>query len=201
MYDYYGVYASCRDAAWRCQIDFDMRKLPIKLISAAQRAGIRVKRNSEVGELRRGEAGASIYTDGQWIIVYDDRLPACEARMVLAHELGHILLGHAYKYADYRFDTGNKKLKSEREADMFAIRLLAPACILHELGITKAADIALICDIPYSVAAERAKRMMVLEERSRFYQSTLECKVRDKFSEFIENTRNNINGHSFTTHE
>ncbi|MBQ8249164.1 MAG: ImmA/IrrE family metallo-endopeptidase [Clostridia bacterium] len=189
MYDYYGVYAACRDAAWRCHLDFNMRRLPIKLLYLTRLAGIRVICDSKVKELRQGEVGASIYVNGRWSIVYDDRMPICESRMVLAHELGHILLGHEYKYSDYRFFAENKKLKSEREADMFAIRLLAPACVLHELGALDTKTIAELCEIPEKAAQDRAKRMQILEKRSRFYQSELEKRVYENFREFIENSR------------
>ncbi len=191
MYDYYGVYTACRDAAWRCHIDFNMRRLPIKLLSVTRLAGIRVICNSRVKELRCGEEGASIYANGQWSIVYDDRMPIPKSRMVLAHELGHILLGHEYKYSDYRFFSESRKLKSEYEADMFAIRLLAPACVLHELGALDAKTIAELCDIPEKAAADRAKRMQVLEKRSCFYRSELEKRVYENFREFIENSRQN----------
>ncbi len=189
MYDYYGVYTACRDAAWRCLLDFNVRSLPVKLMSATRLAGIRVIRDSNVNELRRDESGASIFLDGRWSIVYDDRMPICESRMVIAHELGHILLGHEYKYSDYRFSKSGKKLKSEYEADLFAIRLLAPACVLHELKITDADKIAKLCEIPKKIATERAKRMEILEERSRFYHSELERKVYENFREFIEDHR------------
>lgn len=189
MYDYYGVYTACRDAAWRCHLDFNIRRLPIKLLSITRLAGIRVICDSTVKELRRGEVGASIYANGRWSIVYDERMPICESRMVIAHELGHILLGHEYKYYDYRFSDQTKKIKSEYEADMFAIRLLAPACVLHELGITDTETIAELCDIPIKAASARAKRMKVLEKRSRFYKSELEQRVYENFRDFIENSR------------
>lgn len=188
-YDYYGIYRSCRDAAWQCQIDFDIRCLPVKLKSATSRAGIRVLRNSQVGELRGEEAGASIYCNGNWYIVYDDTLDTIQSRIVIAHELGHILLGHEYKYAELRFGHVNKKLKCEREADMFAVRLLAPACVLHELGVVEATDIAQLCQIPQHVAAARARRMKVLEARGSYYSSPLECEVCEKFADFINEKR------------
>lgn len=189
MYDYYGVYTACRDAAWRCHLDFNIRRLPVKLLFITRLAGIRVICNSDVKELRRGEIGASIYVNGRWSIVYDESMPICESRMVIAHELGHILLGHEYKYSDYRFSTQSKKIKSEYEADMFAIRLLAPACVLHELKVTDAVTIAKLCDIPMKAALARAERMKTLEKRSRFYESELEQKVYENFREFIEISR------------
>ena len=187
MYDNYGIYTSCRDAAWRFLIDFNICSLPVKLRSAARMAGIRIVRNSHVKELRHNEVGASIFLPSkEWVIVYDDTLKATEARMVIAHELGHILLGHEYKYSEQRFAYDGKKLKSEREADMFALRILAPACVLHEMRAISASQICNICDIPITHAAARAKRMCLLEKRDCFYRSDLESKVRDNFQKYID---------------
>lgn len=185
MYDFYGVYASCRDAAWRCLRDFRVGTLPVSLVSIARCAGISVKKNSLVNELREGEYGAGLCISGKWIIVYDDSMDRSRARFVVAHELGHIFLGHEYKYSERRFVGSDKKIKSEREADMFAIRLLAPACVLHELGAVTAEDIAIYCDIPIVDAQKRARRMRTLESRSCFYLNRLEREVADGFKAFI----------------
>lgn len=187
-YQYYGVYRSCRDAAWRCCIDFGIDRLPVKLMAAARHMGIHVVRNSGVHELREGEFGASIYNFDHWVIVYDDSLPAEESRMVLAHELGHILMGHEYKYASRRFISSGKQ-KSEHEADMFAIRLLAPACVLHELNVLDADGIAALCRIPHDAAVKRAARMRTLEARQKFYQSKLETEAMNGFLPFIAEKR------------
>ncbi len=192
MYDNYGIYASCRDAAWRFLIDFNICSLPVKLKTAAKMAGIRIVRNSDVKELRGNEVGASIFLPSkEWVIVYDDALKVNEARMVIAHELGHILLGHEYKYSEQRFAYDGKKLKSEREADMFALRILAPACVLHEIGAVNAGKIYTVCDIPIKHAAARAKRMATLEKRNFYYKSELESKVRDKFQKYIDQLTDN----------
>jgi len=193
-YDYYGVYRSCRNAAWRFLSEMNIDRLPVKLIAAAHHLDIQVKRESDVGILRKGEYGASIYRNGHWIIVYDDTLPAPQSRIVLAHELGHILLGHEYKYADMRFSekgTGSRKIKCENEADMFAIRLLAPACVLHELGALNADRIESLCLIPHEAALTRAARMRELEQRGKFYADPLESEVRKCFDGFIRTLKNN----------
>ena len=192
-YDYYGTYRSCRDAAWRCLLDFGIDCLPVRVMSAARQMGIHVVRDSDVRELRPGEAGAGIYNDGRWIVVYDDTLPADEARLVLAHELGHILMGHEYKYADRRFE-GGRKLKCEREADMFALRLLAPAFALHELQAFDEKAIASLCQIPKSAAKSRALRMAELEKRGKYYTSGLEKRLRERFEPFISKSRSSIDG-------
>ncbi len=189
MYDFYGIYTSCRDAAWRCQIDFETRSLPIKVLPLARSAGIAVIKNSAVNELQKNESGATIRYRGNWFIIYDDTLPNNEARMVIAHELGHILLGHEYKFEKHRFGSATRKLRCEKEADMFAIRLLAPACVLHELGVLNADELSNLCEIPLECATSRAARLRELEVRSQFYKSPLEKKVYDLFSDYITEYR------------
>ena len=61
MYDYYGVYKSCRDAAWRCHIDFCICSLPVSLLSLAHAAGIRIIKDSDACELRENESGAGFF--------------------------------------------------------------------------------------------------------------------------------------------
>ena len=184
-YDFYGIYASCRDAAWRCHIDYYIRSLPVHLKPIAKSSGIRIIKNSEVNELKKNEAGASLFVGGNWIIVYDDSLDITDARLVIAHELGHIFLGHEYKYSGERFLSEGDKLLSEREADMFALRLLAPACVLHELRVFSPEAIAELCCIPVSAAKRRAKRLAELEKRQCFYKSELEVKVAEGFKPYI----------------
>ncbi|MBQ8510786.1 MAG: ImmA/IrrE family metallo-endopeptidase [Clostridia bacterium] len=189
MYSFYGIYSSCRDAAWRTQLDFNVNALPVQVIGIARMAGIRVLKNDAVSELKPGELGVSIYDGSSWTIIYDERLSVPDARITVAHELGHIFLGHAYKYAGCRFDSdrgeNGSKLKIEREADMFALRLLTPACVLHELHITDAHGIAALCGIPLAAARDRARRMKVLENRCRFYTSPLERQVIGCFDDFV----------------
>lgn len=181
MSDFYGVYAHCRDSAWRCLIDFDVRELPVKVVAIARRAGIRVVKDSDVGELRQDEYGASIKCADSWTIVYDDSLPAEESRFVIAHELGHIFLGHDCKYSGDATIIDERKLRSETQADMFAERLLAPAFALHELEITDADGIRGLCKLPPGAAKRRARRMELLEERGAFYASPLEKRLYSRF--------------------
>ncbi len=183
---FYGVYRSCRDAAWRCQLDFEVCRLPVKVIEIARVAGIRVVRNSSIDELRTGELAVSIFDGRVWTIVYDDRLDTMTVRFVTAHELGHIFLGHEYRVGERRFAFTGQKLALEREADMFAVRLLAPAFALHELGAIDAESISALCQIPLELARERAKRMSLLERRKSYYKSPKEKQLYDKFKAFFE---------------
>ncbi len=187
-YNYYGVYTACRDAAWECLCKCKIDRLPVKVIDTAKQMDIRVVRNSFAQMLEQDESGVSLYFQNRWIIVYDDSLPTEQKRIVLAHELGHICLNHDCKYAD-GLAHGERKIKSEREADMFAIRLLAPAFALHELHVLDAQGIASLCGIPMDVARERAAQMAKLESRGQFYKSPLERKAKQLFMPYIEETR------------
>lgn len=169
--------------------DFGIDCLPVRVMSAARQMGVHVIRNSDShGELRSGESGAAIFYSNRWHVIYDDSLPAEEARFVLAHELGHILMGHDYKYAEARFES-SRKIKCEREADMFALRMLAPAFALHELQVFDAKTIAALCRIPESAAKGRALRMAELEARGKYYTSALEGRLRDRFEPYLAEAR------------
>lgn len=75
---------------------------------------------------------------------------------------------------------------------MFAARLLAPACVLHELQALSAEQIAKVCNISISAAEVRAERMQVLEARNKYYLHPLERQVRQQFEQFIEEYRSKM---------
>ena len=87
---------------------------------------------------------------------------------------------------DIKYRTFAKRDEEEQEADMFAARLLAPACVLHELHATTATEIAKICNISMQAAKNRAERMQVLEARNKYYLHPLEQQVRKQFEDFIK---------------
>lgn len=59
---------------------------------------------------------------GRYLVFYDDNKPNSRINFSLAHELGHILLGH--------FD-GQTPHRIEREADRFAITLICPLPVVY----------------------------------------------------------------------
>ena len=73
----------------------------------------------------------------------------------------------------------------------FAARLLAPACVLHEIGATNASDIQKLCRISAQAAEYRAERMRELEQRGRFYTSPLERQLIRKFESYIDIVKRN----------
>lgn len=186
----YGKYKNARNAAWRCLIDFNISELPVRPSLIANAAGIKVIENRVVHELAPHESGVSIFDGSQWYIVYDDENTNQRCRFTIAHELGHIFLGHELTkgYHARTFDT--TKPATEQEADAFASRLLAPACVLWALNLHTAEEISRLCDISYTAAQIRAERMELLYKRNMFLTSPLERTVYKNFEGFIkENLR------------
>ena len=139
----------------------------------------------------------SLRVEGKWhIFVRDHALDDSRRRYAVAHELGHLLLG-----AETRsiapgvrcFDGGDNQgdlIENDPEptdyaADIFAIRLLAPACVLHELGVDTMGDIMALCGLPPKAAALRAERMKLLNTRNVYYVNPLERQVRNAFRPWL----------------
>lgn len=190
-YSYY-KYRQARDAAWQCLIDTSACSLPVKTLKIAAFFGIKVIRNSDADLLEPSEYGCSIVDEnGNWTIVYEDSDTPGRIRFTVAHELGHILLGHEIEsgFGHYRRIVRNKPM-TETQADEFAARILAPACVLWALNITSAAGIERVCGISHQAALYRARRMRVLTERGKFLTSPLERKVFEAFQPWIEQQKN-----------
>lgn len=138
--------------------------------------------------LAPSEYGCSIVDEqGKWTIIYEDSDPKGRIRFTLAHELGHILLGHELVagFGHYRkINTGRPVC--EQQADEFAARLLAPACVLWALEATTTEKIAAVCGISRTAAEYRAKRMAVLQSRNKFLSHPLEQQVYTAFLPWIE---------------
>lgn len=65
--------------------------------------------------------GAAVMLDGKPYILCEKNRSREETRYIIAHELGHILLGHL----SFRREHGNRPLDMELEANIFAAVLLA----------------------------------------------------------------------------
>lgn len=183
----YGIYKKARNASWQCLIDYKITELPVNVKNIAQQANIKILNNSDVNILKPLENGISILRKNKWFIIIDDENTIQRCRFTIAHELGHIFLGHPLRDGEYhtrKFDINRPQ--TESEADIFASRLLAPACVLWGLNLHKAEDIAKYCNISITAAKIRAERMELLYERNKFLLSSLERQVYKQFENFIE---------------
>lgn len=188
----YGIYQNLRDAVWLCLIENDIKTLPIPIIGIAKKYNIEVLKYSQVNKswLKTSESGTTIFIKDKIYIIYRDSELVQRCRFTIAHELGHILLGH--KLIDGRhfrkFDISKPEI--EIEADMFASRLLAPACVLWGLDLHTADEIAKVCNTSKQAAQMRADRMEILYKRNKFLISPLEREVFNNFRDFINQNKN-----------
>ncbi|MBE6684372.1 MAG: ImmA/IrrE family metallo-endopeptidase [Ruminococcaceae bacterium] len=189
---YYKIYTDIRDAAWQCLIDNNIDSLPVDVLKIARQSNIDVKKNSRIKILLSDEYAKAFYNGEKWIIVYNDRNDVPVSRFAIAHELGHILLGHVKTYAKYATieDIGIKP-KAENQADTFALRLLCPACILMELDLHSPEEISAFCRVPTHLAQKRSDRMKELYKKNKFFSNNLEIEIRKNFNIYLSATKEN----------
>lgn len=205
----YKQYKKIRDLTWQLLIDFHITELPVQVAPIIRQLGIGLYTYREnrlciaqlgLTDFMEETDGFAMFFDGKHRIFYDDSKTRGRIRFTLAHELGHILCDPAFKQMqseDIIKSAGTKAdaLSVETQANMFAVRLLAPACVLHELGLATAQDIARVCDLSLPAAEFRLRRHLALEERNRqlksrqgqgcYYISSLEKQVQQQFAPYI----------------
>ncbi len=207
----YKRYTEIRDADWQLILDLKIKELPVKISEILSVLGIKAytyKENYrnlvhfELEDVMKSCDAFTLHLNGQYIIFYDESKLPERIRFTLAHELGHIILGSGFKQTQTGMlittrnsEPSENDSPEETEANMFAARLLAPSCVLHELKLFTAEDIMKYCDITKTAANFRLKRLMLLETRNErflrerghgcYYISPLEQKVRQQFDEYI----------------
>lgn len=186
----YGVYKNVRNASWQCLIDCKITSLPVPISYICELYHGKVVNNSEVCKLKNSESGRVYVIDGYPYVVVNDNESVQRIRFTIAHELGHYLLGHLGSDIT-NLNRGYDSIKpiQETEADMFAARLLAPACVLWGINAQTAEQISEVCSISHTAAKIRAERMEVLRKRGKFLTSPLERKVYQQFENYIQNNR------------
>ena len=194
-YAAYGRYCGYRDAAWRCLRDYDVDRLPVDVRRIAADSGFRVVTDAELHVLRPGERGVAYFDGVRWSIVTDGRQTVESMRYTVAHEMGHIFLGHGMETGEMALAAPDRLMRPqltavhEQEADRFAIRLLCPACMLWALDLHTAQEIAATCRVPLEIAKKRASRMTTLYKRNCFLKSELEREVFGRFEGYIREER------------
>lgn len=181
----YRDYKNSRDLAWRVLINENIRELPVKVVRLCKQMGIRVV----IFTPETDSDGFSTVVDGLATIFVSDQCSRERQRFTVAHELGHILLGHVGEYELVNREPSRGDNPIEQAANVFASRLLAPACVLWALDARTPEQIAGLCQISRQSAAFRAERMEVLYQRNRFLTSPLERQVYQQFRDFIDRSK------------
>ena len=181
----YTKYKVSRDLAWQILLQEGVTELPVKIGPLCKQMGIAVRYYSPNDD----NDGMSTIVNGRARILVSDRCIQTRQRFTAAHELGHILLGHVGQYQLVNREPTRGDNPIEQEANVFASRLLAPACVLWALNARTPEQIAALCQISYQAATFRAERMALLYERNRFLSSPLEQQVYLQFSDFIRHKK------------
>lgn len=184
--DSYAKYKEVRDVSWEIFLEYGIDTLPVDVVALANNLDVQVVKNSEVHLLEKSQKAISLFYNNQWYIVYYETQDSKVLTFTLAHELGHIVLGHELIRNDNTQLTFNtSKPQTETDADMFAIRLLAPACVLWGLKLHHPREVSEICNISISAATHRFNRLQKLKKRNKFLTSPTEKKVFKQFERFI----------------
>lgn len=193
-------YETARDLAWRVILECGIDKLPVRPSEICRHYGwiLSDYRNGEraievlgLSRLKGQTDGFCTVTKNHTYIFFDSSLPSGRQRFTVAHEIGHLLLGHVgpgMATVENREPTGSER-EEERQANQFAARLLAPACVLHEIGALTPEAIQQVCGISRQAAQFRAERMMELEKRGKFYSHPLERQVGKQFASYVAGVR------------
>ena len=183
----YKSYQKSRNLAWEILLREGVCALPVDVIALCRSLGVRVVQYEdplpEVGD------GFSVMINGVPHICIEKGKSLRRTRFTVAHELGHILLGHVGQYSLVNREPSAADDPVEQAANAFAARLLAPACVLWGCHVRSAAEIAALCDISDMAARYRWGRMQILYQRGKFCQSPIERRVYYQFSDFILNYR------------
>lgn len=192
----YKDYKRSRNAAWEILLACRVERLPVDLNAMLGTLGIRAypyRRNEDtirtlgLAEAAERTSGLTFYRGGEPVILYEDREPPGRIRFTVAHELGHLILGHV-KPGEYTVQNREPTWTDspmEMAANRFAVDLLAPACVLWGLGLHTGEEIAAVCGISKQAADFRAQRMEVLYQRGRFLTHPLEQRVFQQFQDYI----------------
>ena len=183
----YSKYRQSRDLAWQILLRHNVTELPVKISSICKAMGISIVsyENAEPFLKALHLSEHMLENDGftvENIIFYNDKCIVPRQRFTVAHELGHILL---HTESVYNREPSANDNPIEHEANVFASRLLAPACVLKGLGVTTAEQIARFCDISITAAQYRLERLNLLYKRNKFLISPLERQVYEQFKTYI----------------
>lgn len=127
---------------------------------------------------------------GKRLIFYNEKLPFSKKHFVIAHEVGHDVLGHTV-YGQILGKSKNEANKAdesmqEKEADAFALAFLAPSAVLLELNCYSPQEISRVTGLPSGISKKVA--LEVIKEQS-MKKTNLHFKLINVFRESIEKYR------------
>ena len=191
-----------RVLAWRVLIKYANGRLPVDVKTFARDFGVsfasynsgeELIENLGLTILCKNDAFTARHPNGYLLFFNQAIEPKERIRFAIAHELGHIALGHAFSPMERKqilvttCNNGTMQEKNYQEfaANFFASQILAPPCILQELGVTSASEIARLCGTSEEASVFLAQRLALSSEREAWYRHPLERQVRATFQDYI----------------
>ena len=192
----YSNYKIARDKAWETLLECKINKLPTDLGAIAKHYGCKIVLYSDTNiahflktDIATGDGFVLRVNNQKQIYLNDTIHNKARRRFTLAHELGHVILGHDIGHIHYQNnEIDNPADIQETQANIFARNILMPATVLAALNIYTLDEIMALCDVPYQSAAIRAGRMKELYKKGMFNRHPLERKVRKQFEAYIKTT-------------
>lgn len=181
----YKEYQNTRDTVWKLFLNEHIAELPVSVTKLCQNLGIDMYYYTPNDD----NDGSSTIINGVPTIFVRKNILAERQRFTAAHELGHILLGHVGKYELVNREPSSEDNPVEQAANVFASRLLAPACVLWGCNVQSTDEIQQLCKISRTAAEYRMERMRILYERQKFLTSPLERQVFKQFEKFINENK------------
>lgn len=190
--NFFNEYKNIRNTAWHFLVSNHVNYLPVNLEQIAERNNWHLLEYNDHKNLavaldkfiNEKDGWTSFYKNCIFIF-YRRSNNLGRQRFTIAHEYGHITLKHYDKIFDKN---------CEHEANMFAARILMPICVLKECDANTVEKIIQLCQVSYSAACFRLKRLNLLGQRNKFYTHPLERKLLEMFSIFIlDNSSEKLN--------
>lgn len=160
--------------------------LPVDVVSIATKCKWIVVPYSKVtielkefyDEIMYTDWGFTIEYNGQYFIFYNDSIKIGSQRFTIAHEIGHIVLEHFLS---------SDATTREKEANLFASRLLMPLNVLNECKVQSKKEIEMLCGVSFTAASYRFEKLEKLRTNRKRQNNLEELQTIEQFREFIEN--------------
>jgi Zn-dependent peptidase ImmA (M78 family) len=180
--------------AWRTLIDNKIERLPVRPSAIARKCGVHIftywdymkaSGRSDIEVLQMfGSDGFTQLTKGDYLVFYNPCNSPARNRWTLAHELGHILLGHITKQQP-ALCRGEVKDFYDIQADNFAARLLCPEAIVHFCGVSSVAELKALTDLSKQASEIAWQGLCERRTRGRFTLDPTEQLLLQQFQPFI----------------
>ena len=183
---YYSVKALVRNNITSLPLDSEtiismIRQKGFLIVSFSSYTDVCIKKLTSKGIFVPSHTAFTVSVDGYRVVYYNNTLSSNEILFALAHEYGHICLSTSvFQGILGKSDNPEQASTQEREADLFALNLLAPICILSKLRLKTVQEVQKLTLLNSSRAYEVYNNLKVS-----YIPSEDDMLARRQFSHFI----------------